>query len=187
MLSRPQDIQEFLARLPLNVAELPFLMIRRYGADNTHRDCRVQRHKVMQTITWLKDKNPYHSDFVIDEESQQGVPYDGVPDNLLSVHFQKNEEKTEKKQLTDQRTLQIHENGADKESSSFLRLQHIQQQEQEAIRAFINGKDPLDWPSNEGDPINEFHTEDLATMVFPTLFPYGKGSPQTREDDEKSH
>ena len=62
VLDLPQDIQEFLARLPPNVAELPFLMIRRYGADNTHKDCRVRRHKVMQAITWLKDHNSYYSD-----------------------------------------------------------------------------------------------------------------------------
>ena len=150
VLNLPKDIQGFVGRLPPSVAELPFLMIRRYGADKTHRDCRVQRHKVMQAITWYKDNNPYYSDIVIDEESLQRLPHDGVPEKLPSLHFQENEEETEEKQLTDQGTLQNHENGGDKESSSFLfssfRLEHVQQQEQEAIRAFINGKDPLDWP-----------------------------------------
>ena len=47
VLNLPQDIQAFLRRLPPNVAELPFLMIRRYGADNTHKDCRVRRQKVI--------------------------------------------------------------------------------------------------------------------------------------------
>ena len=40
--------------------------------------------------------------------------------------------------------------------------------------------DPLDWPSNNGEPINEFRTEGLASMAFPTLFPYGKGDPTKR-------
>ena len=31
--------------------------------------------------------------------------------------------------------------------------------------------------TNSKYPINEFQTEGLATMVFPTLFPYGKGDP----------
>ena len=35
----------------------------------------------------------------------------------------------------------------------------------------------IDWPSNGGDLINEFRTEGLATMAFPTLIPYGKGDP----------
>ena len=44
----------------------------------------------------------------------------------------------------------------------------------------INGEDPLDWPANDGDPINEFRREGLASMAFPKLFPYGKGDPTKR-------
>ena len=35
----------------------------------------------------------------------------------------------------------------------------------------------IDWPTNGGDPINEFCTDGLATMAFPTLIPFGKGDP----------
>ena len=84
------DIQGFLRRLPPNVTELPFLMIRRYGADNTHKDCRVRSQKVMQAITWLKKNNPYYSDIVIDEEALQRLPDDGVPDNLPSLDVEEN-------------------------------------------------------------------------------------------------
>ena len=97
-------------------------MIRIYGADNTHRDCRVRRHKVNQAITWYKDNNPYYSDIVIDEESLECLPHDGVRENLPSLHFQENKEETEEQQLNDQGTLQNHENGGDKECSSFLLL-----------------------------------------------------------------
>ena len=37
VLSLPQDIQGFLSRLPPNVAQLPYLIIRRHGTDNTQR------------------------------------------------------------------------------------------------------------------------------------------------------
>ena len=40
----------------------------------------------------------------------------------------------------------------------------------------MNGADSLDWPVNDGDPINEFCPEGLATMAFPTLFPMVKGT-----------
>lgn len=60
---------------------------------------------------------------------------------------------------------------------SFLPLPQAQQSEKDTIRALVNREDPLAWPSNEGEPINEFCTEGLASMVFPTLFPYGKGDP----------
>lgn len=61
------------------------------------------------------------------------------------------------------------------QSSSFIpRVQQMQTEEQ-AIRPTIAGNDPLEWPPIENTPINEFYTEGLATMVLPTLFPYGKG------------
>ena len=35
VLKLPQDIQGFLNRLPRNIAQLPYLIIRRHGTDNT--------------------------------------------------------------------------------------------------------------------------------------------------------
>ena len=62
-------------------------------------------------------------------------------------------------------------------SSSFIPYTQQVQTEEQAIRSTIAGNDPLNWPPIETTPINEFYTEGLATMVFPTLFPYGKGDP----------
>ena len=39
---------------------------------------------------------------------------------------------------------------------------------------------PLDWPTTEGNVVNEFRTDGIATMAFPTLFPFGKGDPSTQ-------
>ena len=44
----------------------------------------------------------------------------------------------------------------------------------------MNEKDPLGWPSIAGNVVNEFKTDGLATMAFPTLFPFGKGDPTSR-------
>ena len=101
------------------------------------------------------------------------MPEDGIPQDLQTVEDpQSNEE---------QETSQEHaEEEIPQQSHSFLPLPQGQQSEQDAIRALINGVDPLDWPSNDGDPINEFRTEGLASMTFPTLFPYGKGDPTKR-------
>ena len=35
VLNLPQDIQDFLNRLPRNIVQLPYLIIRRHGTDNT--------------------------------------------------------------------------------------------------------------------------------------------------------
>ena len=81
-LNLPQDIQGFLSRLPPNVAQLPHLVIRKHGADNTHRDCTVRRQKVLEAITWLKDNNPFYADIQIDYEALNRLPIDGIPSDL---------------------------------------------------------------------------------------------------------
>ena len=50
-----------------------------------------------------------------------------------------------------------------------------QRKDEDAIRETVNEKDPLEWPSIEGNIVNEFKTDGLGTMAFPTLFPFGKG------------
>lgn len=36
---------------------------------------------------------------------------------------------------------------------------------------------PLAWLHMEGTPLNKFKTTGLASICFPTLFPYGRGDP----------
>ena len=168
VLNLPQDIQGFLYRLPRNIAHPPHLIIRRHGTDNTHRDCTVRRQKELQAIMWLQANKPIYADVAIDYESLERLPEGGVPDDLPTMEDPESNEQQDAQQ-EDHSFL-----------PSFLPLPQQQQAEQDAIRPLINGEDPLDWPSNEGDPINEFRSEGLASMVFPTLFPYGKGDPTKR-------
>ena len=63
-------------------------------------------------------------------------------------------------------------------TSSFLPFHSRQYTEESAIRSTLNNLDPLDWPEIQQTlPINEFKVQSLATLVFPALFPYGKGDP----------
>ena len=169
VLNLPQDIQGFLNRLPRNIAHLPYLIIRRHGTDNTRRDCTVKRQKVLQAIMWLQANNPFYADVAIGYESLQRLPEDGVPDDLPTVEDPESNEQQDAQQ-------EDAENQIPHQSHSFLPLPQRQQTEQDAIRALINGVDPLDSPANDGDPINEFRTEGLASMAFPTLFLMVKGT-----------
>ena len=54
VINFPQDIKEFLSKLPCNVSDLPILIVRRHGADNTHKDFRVRRARVLSALIWLK-------------------------------------------------------------------------------------------------------------------------------------
>ena len=61
--------------------------------------------------------------------------------------------------------------------SSFLPVGEQQQQELSAIRNKISASEPLNWPTVDNQPVNEYETLYLATMAFPTLFPDGRGDP----------
>jgi hypothetical protein len=62
VLNLPQDIQSFLNRFPSRVADLPVLIVRIHGAEDTHRDFTVRRHKVLEVVLWLKTNNTFFKD-----------------------------------------------------------------------------------------------------------------------------
>ena len=62
------------------------------------------------------------------------------------------------------------------DSSSFLPVNDIQQQEIDFIRNNLS-QGQMNWPTVGNSPLNEYVTPFLATMAFPTLFPDGKGDP----------
>ena len=169
VLNLPQDIQGFLDRLPCNVKELPVLLLRRNGEDNTHTDLCVRRDRVFTALQWLQSNNPFYSSITIDHTALQQLPHDGVPPDLLAT----DEGEEQQDALDDSGDVD-----ADTYSShSFLPLPNRTATEDEAIRAVVSGSDPLEWPNIAEQPINEFRTAGLATQAFPTLFPYGTGDP----------
>ena len=169
VVNLPQDIQGFLNHLPCNIRDLPILIVCRHGAENTHSDFRVCREQVLLALQWLQANNPCYKDITVDHDALQLLPVDGIPPELLTV-----EERQE--EFSAQEDTSEEDNGHD--SRSFLPLPTRQSTEDDAIRAAVTtGSNPLDWPDITGQPSNEFHTPSLATMSFPTLFPYGTGDP----------
>ena len=44
--------------------------------------------------------------------------------------------------------------------------------------------DPVQWPTQNPEPVNEYTTEGYITMAFPPLFPYGKAD--LRDQSERN-
>jgi hypothetical protein len=170
VVNLPQDLQGFLNRLPCSVSDLPILVIRRHGAENTHTDFRVRRERILSALKWLKLNNPCYKDITIDHDALQLLPEDGIPPELLTV-----DEEEDQVEHSHQSDTSEEDNSHD--SSSFLPLPTRQVTEDDAIRAAVDGQTPLDWPEIGGQPINEFNIPHLATMAFPILFPHGSGDP----------
>lgn len=143
----------------------------------------VRREKILSSLEWLKTNNKYYYDIEIDFDAISALPADGVPNDLLEV------------QMGDDDIVDNDEGPAIEESTndapsvastSFLPLcNDPTMSEENAIRSQVAGHDSLEWPTIGQDPINEFSTEGLASMVFPTLFPYGKGDPTSSSRHHK--
>ena len=85
VLNLPQDIQGFVDTLPSHVADIPVLLVRRHGMDNTHADFRVRRELILNALKWLQANNRFYYDIHIDFSVLQDLPADGVPSSVLHV------------------------------------------------------------------------------------------------------
>ena len=152
VLNLPQDVQSFLNRLPSQVADLPVMVVRRHGADNTHKDFTVRRHKVLEALLWLKTNNPFFKDIEIDRQVIQSLPENGVPDELRyviddnepSVHA---ENEGPPQEPTMCANASVEELIIGNDSSSFIPMRQRQRKDGAAIQDAVNEVDPLDWPS----------------------------------------
>ncbi|PKY46625.1 hypothetical protein RhiirA4_409171 [Rhizophagus irregularis] len=75
IINFPQDVQEFVTRLPRNPSTLDLVIIRRYTENGSNfRDFHVRREKVMQALRWLKANNKFYRDIEIDSDVLQTLP-----------------------------------------------------------------------------------------------------------------
>ena len=213
VLNLSQDIQSILDKLPQSVSNLPILILRRTGSNDSFSDFTVRRQKVLTALLWLKQNNPFYKSINIDYAIIQQLPQNGVPDEILHNLTNSSEDMCESSNTNKQCNIDDHEsdsesdaemdctaavnhhsmhdpcNGTgiaediDRNCTSFIPVPQQEQTEIEAIKSVIqeNNSTPLPWPELSKSPVNEFTTEGLATMAFPTLFPFGTGDPTVKD------
>ena len=85
VINFPQDVSEFVTRLPRIPSSLDVLIVRRNSANGVaFRDFTVRRNKVIRALYWLKENNRYYTDIVIDKEVLHSLPENGAIDDILS-------------------------------------------------------------------------------------------------------
>jgi hypothetical protein len=152
------------------------------GKNDTFKDVTVRKQKVHEALLWLIQNNPYYFDLQVNEDALNLLPENDVPPNLRTVEIDDDivlddNCSPDVGPPTDNPTEDIVYNDST-EMSSFLPVGEQQQQEIEAVRNQLTENDPMQWPSVENEPLNEYlQIPHLATMAFPTLFPDGKGDP----------
>ncbi len=180
-INLPQNVKELAISLPRYPKELSVIIVKAKGKNDTFKDVTVRKQKVQEALLWLIQNNPYYSDLQVNEDALNLLPENGVPPDLMTVETDDDIVSDDNCSPdvgppTDNPTEDIVYNDST-EMSSFLPVGEQQQQEIEAVRNQLTGNDPMQWPSVENEPLNEYQISHLATMAFPTLFPDGKGDP----------
>ena len=184
VINLPQDVATFAQSLPRLPRELDVIVVRKEGANHTHRDFRVRRAVVLRALQWLLSNNQYYRALgvTIDTNALEQLPHDENMATFTSV--------TESSLSPDTSTTdhQATSDAAAEDEScdaqlpqSFVPVAVPSRTEQEAVQQSVqqwqssSSNAALMWPSIGGVPLNEFTTEGYFTCAFPTLFPTGAG------------
>ncbi len=132
-------------------------------------------------LIWLISNNPHYSGLTINDDALNSLPDNGVPTDLMTVEtndgiVSDDNCSPDAGPPTDNPSEDVVYNDST-EMSSFLPVGKQQQQELDAVRNQLSENEPMQWPSVENEPLNEYQVSHLATMAFPTLFPDGEGDP----------
>ena len=175
VINLPQDVMSFAHRLPRLPSDLDIVVVRKEGADQSHRDFRVRRLVVHRALQWLITNNTYyHANHIhIDEDALAQLPHDGNLSNISSIAVET--PATSDQQISEDDPYNAHL------ARSFVPVATRSRSEQETVQQSVQQRQSdhpsaaptstVMWPSSGRSPINEFTTEGYFTCAFPTLFP----------------
>ena len=156
-----QDLQTLVDELPRTPRAAHILVVRKQGLNNTHKDFRVRRARIVSALTWLQANNPLYANIQIRWDIVQQLPQDGVPTELEEIVDQ-DQDLPAQAQLDNSREVEQGDTVV-----TCLTDAVDPRQEAHKIRAAI------DWPTRAQQPASEYSTAGLWTMSYPTLFPTG--------------
>ena len=73
-INLPQNVEELASSLPRVPKELPLIILKVKGKEDTFRDVTVRREKVYKALLWLIDNNPLYQDVQINMISLNSLP-----------------------------------------------------------------------------------------------------------------
>eukprot|EP01018_Ginkgo_biloba_P038592 Gb_30228 [translate_table: standard] len=177
-ISFPQDIYGIEKSLPRHIEKLDILIVRRKGEEGRNYDCIVKRSRVMNALLFKIQHDKYYADVEIDEQAMLLLPEHPMDvSSLLSTIEVDIEDASDRRQ-------HIHDDSRQEygrvpcHPTSFTSRPPNTLHDMEQIREWLenpgaNTKEVVDWPDIDSSPLNEYNTEGIFDMAFPTLFPTG--------------
>ena len=176
VINLPNNVQHVANVLPHCTKDIPIVAFTIKGKNDFEKEFKVRREKVLNALLWLIQNNPLYANITIDYYRLESLPVDGFI-NVDTVDF--NQEISQ--QVGDlgppNSDLFEDDNRSELNVSSLLPENLSPQTEEKVIKQSLDkviSKNSLDVGSQ---PLDEFKTQFLASLAFPTLFPDAKGDP----------
>jgi len=171
VITMPADVQVVANTLPNLIEQLPIIRLSSSDGNFKSKDFRVRRQKVLCALEWLVKFNPCYQAINIDFSRLEKLPIDEFIDPVRQITLQ-TDDILEQQLPVDRGPLQQPE--IEDEMSTFLPVNLNSRKQKDVL---LEAATTVDLEFVGESPLNEFSTEFLATMAFPTLFPDGKGDP----------
>ena len=176
VINLPNNVQHIADILPHDPKDLPIIAFTVKGKNDFEKEFKVRRQVVLDALQWLILNNPLYKDIQIDYSRISALPADGFL-SVETVDFHE-DISTEPCDTGPSNSDAFDENVIhDVNISSFVPQNPSQQLENNIIMDSVQRMstgNSLDIGSN---PIDEFTTQYLASLAFPTLFPDTRGDP----------
>ncbi|XP_059067685.1 uncharacterized protein LOC131858462 [Cryptomeria japonica] len=175
----PEDISEIATTLPRKLQHLEIVIIRRINLKGKQYDCYLNKFHVMDALNYKIQHDQYYSDVIIDVVAADLLPQTSTDISkflhTLPNSFDLQPPSPTQEQLSNDDEVEL------QTTSSVIPKLPCSTPELDAIKKILHlDKDDQNvaaWPEISCSPINEYNTEGLFAMAFPTLFPSGSTLP----------
>ena len=176
-----QDIIQTCYELPRLTSEIPLLIVKKVGQDNNVKELIVNKERVTTLVKFLCDNNNDWKALGISykEINANKLPENGVPTDLNQIENSDLAPETLDSVIIETGpTIKETDKETEEETNDEI-IQTIVESDLETpfqvdrIGEFIQ----MNWPTVDPTPINEFKTDGLASLAFPSLFPLGEADP----------
>ncbi|XP_057839483.2 uncharacterized protein LOC131049446 [Cryptomeria japonica] len=174
-ISLPQDIKNIAKELPRRVSDLDVLIICQLNTQVQYYECYVSRSHVRDALEYKVKNDPNYKDVIINDDHLSELPEKrtNISDKLHTI---KTNDEFINLHTTNQTDEEESKNEIPNMSSSVAKLPN-RHHELEIIKQALELENSISesiiWPTIDTSQVNEYNTESLLDIAFPTLFPNG--------------
>ena len=161
---------------------MDILIVTRHSNDHKAYDFIVSRHHVLAASKYKLANDLYYKNVCIDNNALASLP--AIPTDVSSsLHHSNTTETTVHLSLEPPHELtEDSANPSVNQTSPFVPIIPNKNTEIQEICHYLHAynhqsETTIEWPKIGLSPINEYNTEGLLSMAFPTLFPMGAAMP----------